>query len=239
MNEQITKKSSHTLRAQNITRYFTRGKTSTCVLDNISINFNAGNSYAITGVSGTGKSTLMHIIAGIDKPTRGTVYFDKDNIHALEEEEYNVFRNKTIGLVFQDSHLIKDLSVIENVMLPGLIAGKNRDECERHAQMLLDQMQVGDKTDEEPRSLSGGQQQRVAIARALFNRPIFLLADEPTGSLDEDTGAAIITLLIECTKKWNMGLIVSSHDTQVTKVVDHVYQLRHHGLHLAEKTSQT
>lgn len=219
------------LRVEKVSKCFKRAQVTTCVLDTVSVSFNQGTSYAITGVSGTGKSTFMHIISGIDTPTKGNVFFGEKNIHTLSEKEKNIFRNKTIGLVFQDAHLIKDLSVIENVMLPGLIAGKTRQECFARALILLEQMQIKHKIDEAPRSLSGGQQQRVAIARALFNKPLFLLADEPTGGLDEETGTAIITLLITCIKKWGMGMIVSSHDLQVTSAVDQVFHLRNHQLY--------
>jgi ABC-type lipoprotein export system ATPase subunit len=128
-------------------------------------------------------------------------------------------------LVFQSPHLLRELSVLENVIVPGLIGGKNKNECIEHAKALLNHVGLFDKKDSKPGELSGGQQQRVAIARALFNNPAFLIADEPTGNLDLATGNSIIDLLLTCREEWGMGVIVSSHDEYVVERMDVVYVL--------------
>ncbi len=213
------------LMVENVHKQFTQGKEKIEVLKGVDIQFIAEKTYAITGVSGTGKSTLMHIIAGLDDPDEGTIQFDGKIVHQLSAKEREQFLNQSIGLVFQNPYLIRELSVIENVMMPGLIAGTLRASCESKAKNILDKVGIGQKANSKPASLSGGQQQRVAIARALFNKPQFLLADEPTGNLDIETGKTIVDLLLSFQQEWGMGIIISSHDAYVAKSMNEVYQL--------------
>lgn len=210
---------------EDVSKHFMQGQNKINVLSNVSVQFAQGNTYAITGVSGTGKSTFMHILAGLDVPTRGQVLFNGRVLHKLSGRKRAKFLNQSVGLVFQNSYLLAEFSVIENVMFSGLIGGKNQLQCTKKAQQLLQQVGIPDKTHSKPRALSGGQQQRVAIARALFNEPVFLIADEPTGNLDIETGKTIVDLLLQCQQEWKMGIIVSSHDAYVAQTMDEVYTL--------------
>lgn len=211
------------LTAKQLTKYFIQGNTQVLVLNNLSMTFRQGSTYAITGISGSGKSTLMHLLAGLDSPSSGTVEYNTKNLAKLSEIERCAFLNKTIGLVFQSAYLIRELSVEENVAIPGLIAGKDRHFCLERARELLAKVGLADKYTSNVSALSGGQQQRVAIARALFNNPAFLLADEPTGNLDIKTGKTIIDLLIHCHTELQMGIIVSTHDTYVAQAMQEIY----------------
>jgi ABC-type lipoprotein export system ATPase subunit len=215
--------------AINLTKQFTQGSTTIDVLKNISISFAQGSTYAITGTSGSGKSTLLHLLAGIDTPTHGTVAYNSTPISSFSETERSHFLNKTVGLIFQLPYLIQELSVIENVALKGFINNINRAASLEQAHQLLATVGLADKAYAAPATLSGGQQQRVAIARALFNKPAFLLADEPTGNLDEKTGASIIDFINECQQKWHMGLIISTHDQYVAQKMKQAYHL-HNGI---------
>lgn len=213
-----------TLTIQGISKKFLQGKENIIVLNNIDCTFIQEKSYAITGISGSGKSTLMHILAGLDYPTTGTILFNDVAVN-ISSKDHPSFLNQSVGLVFQSPHLLKELSVIENIMLPGLIGGLTRIECATRAEQLLKKVGLIEKRDSRPGELSGGQQQRIAIARALFNKPAFLIADEPTGNLDLATGTAIIDLLLSCQQEWGMGIIISSHDQYVADKMDVVYTL--------------
>lgn len=209
-----------------VTKYFQQGDTCIKVLDTIDITFMQNGSYVITGLSGSGKSTFVHLLAGLDTPSTGSIRFNDKIVHLLSQEERTEFLNRSIGLVFQQPYLIKELSVIENVMLPGLIAGKDHLDVKNRARELLNGVGIEHKMASKPGELSGGQQQRVAIARALMNKPAFLIADEPTGNLDSITGKDIIDLLLLCADKEKMGLIISSHDAYVARAMGEIYELK-------------
>jgi len=214
-----------TLATKQISKKFIQGNEEIIVLNNINSIFTQNKSYAITGISGSGKSTFIHIIAGLDTPTTGTVLCNDVVLQSLSPSLLAHFLNTSIGLVFQFPHLLRELSVIENIILPGLIKGQKKNNCERRAIELLKKVDLIQKKDSKIGELSGGQQQRIAIARALFNEPAFLIADEPTGNLDLTTGKTIIDLLLACHKEWGMGIIISSHDQYVTEKMDEVYNL--------------
>ena len=195
------------------------------VLKGINFEFIQGKGYAITGVSGSGKSTLLHLLGGLDVPTAGTVFFNNKDIFKLKSKEKDLFLNENIGFVFQFHYLIKELSVLENIILMGLIKGENRSYCEKKAKDLLEKFDLQEKIHSYPAQLSGGQLQRISILRAIFNKPKFLLADEPTGDLDAQNAKLITDFFLKCKKEWNMGLIICSHDKAMYDEMDIVLKL--------------
>ncbi len=197
----------------NISKSFVQAKHEKInVIKNINFEFIQGHSYGLSGVSGTGKSTLLYIIANLESPSSGQV-------------EYQNLGTEDIGLVFQYPYLIPELTVLENVILKGLISGRSILDCKKEGLELLKTVGIFEKAESSTGALSGGQQQRVAICRAIFNRPKFLFADEPTAHLDKDNARQIIDLLLSAKKNWNMGLIVSSHDPEVTSLMDNVLEI--------------
>jgi len=231
----IKKKTFSHFIAQNITKTFGQGSKRQVVLDDISLTCRQGQSYAITGVSGSGKSTLLHILGGLEAPTSGKVECDGRNIFKCHEQSRSVFLNSTVGFVFQFHYLINELTVLENIMLPGRIAGKGLSECRERAIFLLSELGLAEKAASHPYELSGGQQQRVSIMRALFNKPSFILADEPTGNLDAYTAQEVLDLFMTCHKEWGLGLIVSSHDPSVFNSMNTIYTLQDGSLFLAKR----
>lgn len=201
------------------------GTPATSVLKEINIEFLSNKTYAITGVSGSGKSTLLHIAGGLDTPSRGRVYLDEKDINFVKPRVKEKILNQEFGFVFQFHYLIKEFTVLENVILAGLVKGEPRKKCETHASELLDLVGIINKKDFYPGQLSGGEQQRVAIARAIFNKPSFLLADEPTGNLDCENAQKIVDLLLKAKTEWNMGIILCSHDAKVYDRMEHIFTL--------------
>ncbi len=214
-----------------VSKSFVQGDKQLMVLDNLSYSFLKGHSYALMGASGTGKSTLLHVIAGFEAPTTGNIVYDDVDRALLKKKQQQECLRYGFGILLQNAYLIDELSVLENVMLKGLAEGKLQNECRPYALMLLETVGLQDKIDALPVELSGGQQQRVALARALFDSPDFLLADEPTGNLDEATGAQVIDTLIANQKRFGMGLIVSTHDRAVASKMDTILELKHGKLH--------
>lgn len=228
----------HILSAQKITKKYLQNGITNQVLSDVTYDFSTKYSYAITGVSGTGKSTLIHILAGIDAPTSGQVLYDGQSIYEFSRTKKNNFLKKIVGLVFQDPHLIKELTVIENVMLKALISGAIDQKARKSALELLDCVGLADKADHHPLSLSGGQQQRVAVLRSLFNQPQFLLADEPTGNLDAENARAVLALLLSGAQQ-GMGLIICSHDPMIATCLSKKLELKNGQIYDHEKaTSQ-
>lgn len=224
----------HSLALENVYKKYFQAGVPLTVLNGVNALFEQGKSYAITGASGSGKSTLIHILAGLDSPSTGIVYFDQASLTTLTASQKTIFLNKMIGLVFQYPYLIKELTVVENVALKGLIAGKSMAQCIEESRILLAQVGLSEKIDAYPGQLSGGQQQRVALARALMNEPSFLIADEPTGNLDQATGTAIVDLMLKLQQERGMGIIVSSHDDYVSSRMNVRYELKDGLLYKAE-----
>ncbi len=217
------------LKVEGLKKSFQEGDKTLFVLQNITVSFAQDKTYGITGVSGTGKSTLIQLLAGLDTPTEGSISFNGQILGHMTPQEHEHFLQKDVGLLFQLPYLIKELSVLENIMLPAIIAGRSEKEAHDNALLLLDQVGLSEKKDARSASLSGGEQARSALARALMNRPAFLLADEPTGNLDEKTGKEIVSLLLSLQKEWGMGLIVSTHDRYVADAMEIRYRL-HDGM---------
>lgn len=208
--------------AAGIKKTFKQAQQEVPVLHGVDVSFCAGKSYALVGASGSGKSTLLHILGGLDTPTDGLVTYQGNNIHIQDPAFRAHFLQCEVGFMFQYPYLMSELSVLENIALPALIKGDSRANALERAEYLLILVGLGAQRLLDPKALSGGQQQRVALARALCNKPRFLLADEPTGSLDRNTGQQIIDLLIACQKEWGMGLILSTHDMQLAGCMQHI-----------------
>lgn len=222
----------HTLTAQNISKTFKQAGSIISILENISVQFDQEKSYAIMGVSGVGKSTFMHILSGLEQPNRGAILFDGISIASQGELSQRSYLQKSIGLVFQNPYLIRELSVLENITLPALIRDSSAQD---RAVALLERVGLIEKKESAPASLSVGQQQRVALCRALINEPAFLLADEPTGALDEKTGRMILDLLLELQEQLGMGLIVSTHDMVLANEMDEIYEIEDGSLNPFDK----
>ncbi|HEY8505368.1 MAG TPA: ABC transporter ATP-binding protein [Gemmataceae bacterium] len=189
------------------------------VLRGIDLDLQAGDALAVMGPSGSGKSTLLHIVGTLDTPTAGQVTLDATNPFALPEPELAAFRNRRIGFVFQDHHLLPQCSVLENVLIPTLVNKADRpEEIEKWARELLDRVGLSGRLDHRPAELSGGERQRVAVARSLIHRPLLLLADEPTGNLDRANAQAVGKLLVELHQAANTILIVVTHSRELAEL---------------------
>lgn len=213
------------LELRNVQKHYHQGSMSLDLFNSVSAMFVQGESYALMGVSGTGKSTLLQLMAGLDRPTSGEVLYKGRALNDFSSYEYQRFLHYDIGLVFQLPYLLRELSVLENVMLKGLIAGNSVERCRDEALYLLDQVGLVAYAHRFPKTLSGGEQQRVALARALMMKPAFLLADEPTAHLDELTRLSIVQLIKSCGKAWSMGIILSTHDKDVAHMLETVIEL--------------
>jgi lipoprotein-releasing system ATP-binding protein len=204
------------------------GENNITVLNNLSFQIAAGNSVAIVGPSGSGKSTLLNIIGALDKPTSGTVILEDKNLALLKEEDLDKIRNRKIGFVFQLHHLLPQCTVLENVLIPTLAAKSKgiQNEAQNRAKQLLERVGLAEHFHHRPSQLSGGELQRVAVVRALINRPQLLLADEPTGSLDQDTSENLGHLLVELNREEGVTLIVVTHSYEIAHYMQTIYQLR-------------
>ncbi len=186
------------------------------VLDGVSLTLERGDAVAIMGPSGSGKSTLLHILGTLDSPTAGTVELDGASPFALNERDLAAFRNRRIGFVFQDHHLLPQCSVLENVLIPTLVnRGANRLAMAESAKELLDRVGLANRLDHRPAELSGGERQRVAVARALIQKPALILADEPTGNLDRASAATVGKLLLDLNRTEQSILVIVTHSADL------------------------
>lgn len=200
------------------------------VLDDVSYTFQREKTVAIVGPSGAGKSTLLHLLGGLDRPTTGKVVFEGKDIFSYSKDQLAEWRNQKIGFVFQFNHLLPNFTALENVMMPLLMNGVSASESEKRAEEMLNFTSMGHRLTHKPGTLSGGEQQRVAISRALVHSPPLILADEPTGNLDEDTGNKIWALLQKiCTEK-KATLLMVTHNRFLASQMDLTLELSHHHL---------
>ena len=195
------------------------------VLKGVDIEVRQGEILAIIGKSGVGKSTLLHLIGGLDRPTRGSVFFKDQNIYAYSDRQLDRFRNLEIGFIFQFHHLLPEFTALENIAIGGLIARKNVSETYGAAGKILNYVDLADRSSHYPSELSGGERQRIAIARALINQPKVILADEPTGNLDRKTSDDILDLLWDLNDRLNQTLILVTHDHGLAQRADRMVHI--------------
>jgi lipoprotein-releasing system ATP-binding protein len=205
------------------------------VLRQIDLDLAAGQALAIMGPSGSGKSTLLHILGTLDRPTSGAVRIDGKDPFQLAEPSLADFRNRHIGFVFQDHHLLPQCSALENVLIPTLVNSTAKSDVEQWARQLLQRVGLSDRLDHRPAELSGGERQRVAVARALIHHPLLLLADEPTGNLDRHTAQAVSRLLLDLHQQENTILIVVTHSPELARIFPRQMEMIDGRLQPAEK----
>ena len=218
------------LKANNIIKKFSSGKAGEelLVLDNLSFEMESGSLVSISGLSGSGKSTLLHILGSLDKPNSGTVKFRNKFINKLNEDEKAAFRNKNIGFVFQFHHLMADLTALENTIMPSLIAGKSFSASKKVANEILAQLDIEKRKNHYPNQLSGGEKQRVAVARALINNPELILADEPTGNIDNRHSEELLQIFFELNERFSTSVLIVTHNLEIAKRANVTYNL-HNG----------
>ncbi len=214
------------LRTENLWKeYKTGGDQVLHVLKGIDLDVRKGDVMGIIGPSGSGKSTLLHLLGGLDRPTLGRVYLEEKDVFAMSEDRLAYFRNTNVGFIFQFHHLLPEFSAVENVCMPALIRGEGFENATVRARTLLEEVGLGDRLDHKPNELSGGEQQRVAVVRALINEPRILLADEPSGNLDEENGTNLHKLLVQLSKERGLTVIVATHNPDLMRRSDKVMRL--------------
>jgi len=211
---------SELLRCTNLTKEYSDAENTVKVLKNINFSINKAEQIAIVGSSGSGKSTLLHLLGALDKPTSGQVTFEQQDIFAFSSNQQAKFRNQSLGFVYQFHHLLPEFNALENVAMPLLIAKKPVKLANEMAMAMLDKVGLSHRYRHKPAELSGGERQRVAIARALVTQPKLILADEPTGNLDQKTGESIYQLLSDLREQMHTSFVVVTHDTQLASRLD-------------------
>ncbi len=216
------------IEVKNITKVYGEGEASVVALDDVSLHIRSGEFVGFMGPSGSGKSTLLHILGCLSKPTSGTYLLDEEDVSDLNRNQLAAIRNRKIGFIFQNYNLLPRTNALRNVVLPMLYdrtQNYNNQECEDKAGKLLARVGLADRMSHQPQELSGGQQQRVAIARALINDPVLIIADEPTGNLDTQSGKEIFKLLISLHEQ-GATIVVVTHAAEIAACTQHVYHMR-------------
>jgi len=217
---------SNLLRVEGLYKSFSEGGKEIRVLRGLDIELEEGERLAIVGESGVGKSTLLHILGTLDRPTAGQILYRGKDLSGLDEESLAVFRNREIGFVFQFHYLLPDFDALENVMLPALIQGWEWEKARDVALTLLELVRLQDRVTHRPGKLSGGEQQRVAVARSVILEPRLVLADEPTGDLDPQTGEEVQDLLLRLNQEKGLALVVATHNRRFASRIGRVRELR-------------
>jgi len=213
------------IRIADLHKSYYDGESELPVLQGISLEIYMSELLAIVGASGVGKSTLLHIIGTLDRPTAGSVLYDEQDVFTLSDTEMARFRNKEIGFVFQFHHLLPEFTALENVAMGALITSSNNKSVYKEAESLLDYVGLSERLSHYPSQLSGGERQRVAIARSLINQPKVVLADEPTGNLDRRSSDAVLELLWDLNAKSGQTFVIVTHNQELAQQVDRVIQL--------------
>lgn len=196
------------------------------VLKNVDIHVNKGEIVAIVGASGAGKSTLLHILGTLDKPDQGVVTINSQDVFSQSDKNLAAFRNKSIGFVFQFHNLLPEFTALENIMIPGFIAGKDEKSLATRAEQLLNMLGLGERKNHKPSELSGGEQQRTAVARALINSPDMILADEPSGNLDSKNAVELHNLFFKLRKDLGQTFIIVTHNNDLSRMADRIVEIR-------------
>lgn len=212
----------HMLNAKNVEKYY--GPLQ--VLKGVDINIKKGEIVSIVGSSGAGKSTFLHILGTLDKPDKGEVLLNNERVDKLSGKMLAKFRNKNIGFIFQFHHLLPEFSAIENVSIPGWIAGNKKKETEARAKELLTILGLKDRLENKPNQLSGGEQQRVAVARALINNPAIIMADEPTGNLDSANAKELHQLFIDLRSQYQQTFLIVTHNEELAQLSDRILHMK-------------
>jgi lipoprotein-releasing system ATP-binding protein len=213
------------VRIDNLSKIYRSGADELPIFRNLDLNVATGEMVAIIGESGAGKSTLLHLLAGLDTPSAGSIFYKDKNITGFSEPQLSTFRNREIGYVWQQHHLLPEFTAAENVMMPLLIRGASRAQAQTSAAASLDEVGLSARGHHRAGELSGGEQQRVAIARALAAGPSLLLADEPTGNLDERTGEIIFRLLADLRRRKNLTCVLVTHNLHFAGECDRILRL--------------
>ena len=211
---------------KNIFKSFKHESEDMPVLDNINLSISKAERLAITGASGAGKSTLLQLLAGLDKPSQGNIFIDDIDLHSIKPIEQSKIRLNSFGFVYQFHHLLEDLNVYENILIPQQLKhGSDLNKSANKVIRLLDQLGLSSRSKHLPWKLSGGEKQRVAIARAIVNNPSFLFLDEPTGNLDDENSHLVQELILQLADEHNIALILSTHDTNFANKMNTVYKI--------------
>ena len=213
------------LNVVNVSKHFPTPAEPLEVLRQVTFSLTRGQNMVVLGPSGSGKSTLLHLLGTLDRPSSGEIQLNGENPFSLSEPALARFRNRNIGFIFQDHHLLPQLNVLENILIPAVAEGKPGPATVTRAKELLDRVGLADRVNHRPAELSGGERERVAVARALLRKPILVLADEPTGNLDQRNARAIGTLLLEVQRDEQNMLVVVTHSLELAETMGQVYQL--------------